>query len=95
MKKDNTDIPVDYSGDGVYLFNTRDDPNEQDEGRPRASTPTLPSGSKGRGDSSGSDTESEVGRDDPLVYPRMRFAGACNVETVKDGGRFSGFDNND
>ena len=35
-----------------------------------------------------SESADDMHPDAPVIYPRMRFSGHCNVETVKDGERY-------
>ena len=119
-----------YSGDAVYLYSTRDEPQEPPS--TRDISPILAPNTKkrkatlsdyadgGTGESSSdvdvdmtynpfdlpslediSDDEDDESEDmsesafhphelperfkAPQVFPRSRFAGACNVETIKDG----------
>ncbi|KAG9218907.1 hypothetical protein CCMSSC00406_0000979 [Pleurotus cornucopiae] len=118
------EVLLSYSGDAVYLYSTRDDPQDEDESHgssvippnrehrtdviPIASDeshidvqlaetddneasspgPRLPAGEGDLDDSDADDfTLDAMPWDDPgvpILLPRRRFAGAGNVETVKD-----------
>ncbi|KAG5221811.1 WD40 domain containing protein [Salix suchowensis] len=114
-----------YSGDAVYLYSTRDDPQDEDEHHGSSIIPSnqehrtdvipiasdeshidvqlaetndneasspLQQATADQGDLDGSDSDDltldAMPWDDPsvpIILPRRRFAGAGNVETVKDG----------
>jgi len=90
MSHDNGhELLLSYSGDAVYLYSTRDSPEESSS----QSSNVSPS-SKGLSSTENSD-DLEDGPDAyeddlpdklrlPIVFPRQRYRGACNVNTVKD-----------
>ena len=86
-----------YSGDGVYLYSTLDDPEESrslselpKEGSAMSSSLTnYIEETETEEPEIEEETEYEMADDGlpglPTVYPQRKFVGARNVETVKDG----------
>ncbi|KAF8528968.1 WD40 repeat-like protein [Hysterangium stoloniferum] len=87
MSNDNGhELLLSYSGDAVYLYSTRDSPEESLS----QSSDVSSSDGNGSGVSSTEDGPDAL-KDDlpdtlrlPIVVPRQRYHGACNMDTVKD-----------
>ncbi|KIM46151.1 hypothetical protein M413DRAFT_23927 [Hebeloma cylindrosporum] len=90
------EVILSYSGDGVYLFSTKDDPslNSSSSSVPSLLSPNAETGgnpSDGSSESPADDLFHELSESTPeweqhvpTLPPRCRYAGARNVATVKD-----------
>ncbi|KIJ56646.1 hypothetical protein M422DRAFT_22796 [Sphaerobolus stellatus SS14] len=94
------ELLLSYSVDGVYLYSIRDPPEPPQQpmsavlppNKPESPSP-KPNDDDGM-DASGSHSDKEEDEEDeeelpenlklPVIHPRRKYVGACNIETVKD-----------
>jgi WD repeat-containing protein 42A len=93
------EVILSYSGDGVYMFSTHDEPEIKED-----ASPSLPSVLPSTKETPAEDTDIDSDMDEsitlrefvlsssddhgpkvPIIGPRQHYTGARNVDTVKDG----------